>query len=385
MSGIGRTEPRRAYRVAISGSYGGLNLGDEAILEGIITELRRSVSVEITAFTRNPDDTLKRHRVERAVEVRDLTRDEGRAELERLDLFILGGGGLLYDRDAEKYLREVNLAHEVGVPTLVYAISAGPLDYASAREAVLTSLDKVTVLTVRDRRAERLLDEIGVNREVRVTADPALLLEAEPVPPDALEREGLDPARTLVGFSVREPGPAAPDIDVGHYHRLLADAADFVIERYGADVVFVPMERIQMDVQHSHAVVARMQLAQHATVLKAEYTPGQLVTFIRHCEFAVGMRLHFLILSALADVPFLALPYASKVAGFIERLQMEMPPLERVSAGRLIARVDHSWDEREEIRARIRRVLPDLQARARETNELAVQLLTRRAQSQGLG
>lgn len=377
MPEIGRAEPRRPYRVAISGSYGGLNLGDEAILEGIISQLRRSVSLEITVFTRNPEDTLKRHRVEHAVAVQDLTRDEARAELEQLDLFILGGGGLLYDRDAEKYLREVNLAHEVGVPTMVYAISAGPLETASAREAVIGALDKVAVLTVRDRQAERLLDAIGLNREIRVTADPALLLEAEPVPPDALEREGLDPARRLVGFSVREPGPAAPDIDVEHYHGLLANAADFVVERYGADVVFVPMERIQMDVQHSHAVIARMQLAQHATVLKAEYTPGQLVSFIRHSEFAVGMRLHFLILSALADVPFLALPYASKVAGFIEKLDMEMPPLERVSAGRLIARVDHSWDEREEIRARIRRALRELQARARETNDLAVQLLTR--------
>lgn len=88
------------------------------------------------------------------------------------------------------------------------------------------------------------------------------------------------------------------------------------------------------------------------------------------------MRLHFLILAALAEVPFLALPYASKVAGFIQKVEMEMPPLERVSAGRLLARADHSWDIRDEIRARTQRLLPDLKVGARETNELAVQLLT---------
>ena len=59
----------RPFRVGISGSYGGLNLGDEAILEGILGQLRGSLPVEVTVFSRNPEDTLRRHRVERAVPV----------------------------------------------------------------------------------------------------------------------------------------------------------------------------------------------------------------------------------------------------------------------------------------------------------------------------
>jgi polysaccharide pyruvyl transferase WcaK-like protein len=40
-----------ALKIGISGSYGGLNLGDEAILQSIITQLRRDLSeVEITVF-----------------------------------------------------------------------------------------------------------------------------------------------------------------------------------------------------------------------------------------------------------------------------------------------------------------------------------------------
>ena len=70
------------YRVGISGSYGGFNLGDEAILESIITELRSSVPVRITVFSRNPDDTIRRHPVDKVVPVRDLTRSEIRPEVE---------------------------------------------------------------------------------------------------------------------------------------------------------------------------------------------------------------------------------------------------------------------------------------------------------------
>jgi polysaccharide pyruvyl transferase WcaK-like protein len=66
-------------RVGISGSYGGLNLGDEAILEAMVRRLRASVPAQITVFTREAEDTLRRHDVDHAVPIRQLTRDEDRA------------------------------------------------------------------------------------------------------------------------------------------------------------------------------------------------------------------------------------------------------------------------------------------------------------------
>jgi polysaccharide pyruvyl transferase WcaK-like protein len=95
-------------------------------------------------------------------------------------------------------------------------------------------------------------------------------------------------------------------------------------------------------------------------------------------EFAVGMRLHFLIFAALRGTPFAALPYASKVTGLLEQLQMETPPMENIGIGQLIARIDRSWDRRDEIRARIRERVPELTRRARRTNELLVEILRHR-------
>ena len=118
---------RHSFRVGISGSYGGLNLGDEAILKGIVKELRRALPVEITVFSRDAEDTRQRHEVERVVPVRKLSRDEVLPEVQRLDLLILGGGGILFDGEAQIFLREVMLAHEHRVPVMVYAVSAGPL------------------------------------------------------------------------------------------------------------------------------------------------------------------------------------------------------------------------------------------------------------------
>ena len=331
---------KKRVRIGISGSYGGMNLGDEAILEGILTQLRATLDADITVFSRNPEDTLARHKVERATATRARTRREMIPEIRQLDLFILGGGGILYDRDAAEYLREVLIANELGVPVILYAISAGPLETQSSRRALQTALNAspAPVITVRDRLGYRLLEDVGVTPEIHLTADPAFLLDPEELSVEALKAEGVDLDLPLVGFSVREPGPAAPDILTDDYYALLANAADFIVERYDAEVLFVPMEKT--DVQHSHAVVAHMRNSERAEILRRRYSPRQILDLRGRLEFAVGMRLS-------------------------------------TGIGELIARIDRSWDTRGDLRARIRERVPALRKRAEQTNELLLGLLGR--------
>lgn len=358
-------------RIGVTGSYGGLNLGDEAILESLLRPLREELHAEPLVFSRDAKDTERRHRVE-AVPVRTMTKDESRARIRDLDLLIFGGGGILYDEEAQLYLREANLAHESGVPVVAYGLSAGPLHKQHNREAVRESLSRFAAITVRDKHAQRLLQDLGIEVPVKLTADPALLLEPAPFPEELWKEEGLSQKPRLIGLSVREPGPAAPDLDIGHYHSLVAHAADFVVDRLDADVVFVPMERTRVDVQHSHAVIGKMQHATRAHVLKGDYGSGELLSLFSRFEFAVGMRLHFLIFAARQGVPFVSLPYATKVEGFIEEMDLPAaPPLASLNSGTLLAHIDRSWDFRTSLRERIAAHLPKLQQRALE-NEAAV-------------
>ncbi|OGA56381.1 MAG: polysaccharide pyruvyl transferase [Betaproteobacteria bacterium RIFCSPLOWO2_12_FULL_65_14] len=366
---------KEMYRVGITGSYGGLNLGDEAILQSIVAQLRRDLPVEITVFSRDAEDTKRRHGVERAVPVRKLSRAEVVPEIERLDILLVGGGGILFDAEARIYLREALIAKEKGIPVMLYAVGAGPLVDPAVQSAVREALEQVDVVTVRERSAQHVLEEAGVHREIVVTADPALLLKPEPLPRGMMKHEGLEGRRRLIGMSVREPGVAAPDIDPLEYHALLANAADFMVDRFDADVVLVPMEHSVLDMQHSHAVISKMLRAQRASVLKGQYTPGQLLSLMSKFRFAVGMRLHFLIFAALRGVPFVALPYAGKVSGFLEELQVPTPPYKLVNAGRLIAYIDQSWDQSRSMKAKLAKTVPALQKRAQETHRILVELL----------
>jgi polysaccharide pyruvyl transferase WcaK-like protein len=155
----------KKFKVGISGSYGGMSLGDEAILRSIVDQFR-SMPVEITVFSFNPKDTLARHKVERAVPVREMVREEILPEIQRLDLFILGGGGILFDGEADLFLREAIIAQEVGVPVMVYAVSAGPLKDRRTQQLVRDVLNRASIVSVRERRAFKLLEEIGVTREL---------------------------------------------------------------------------------------------------------------------------------------------------------------------------------------------------------------------------
>jgi polysaccharide pyruvyl transferase CsaB len=362
-------------RIGLLGSYGGLNVGDEAILTSMVASLRETCPfAEIVVFSRDAGHTRLHHPVDRVVDARGGRRAVVAEEIAQLDLLVLGGGGLLYDTEAAVYLREVRLAQEAGVPTVAYAVGAGPLRLAEDRAIVREVVARMARVTVRDEESKRVLEDVGITVPIEVVADPALLLTPEPFPVDTLVREGVLTDARLIGMSVREVGCAAPNLDGEAYHALLAAVADFMIHRYSAQILFVPMER--GDVQHSHAVLAHMAAADQARVLNGCYGPRQILGLMEHLDFVVGMRLHLLIFAGIAGVPFLPLPYAGKVFDFAR--VAGVPALQGVTReciGPLLATLDRLWDERvhqgEQVRARVARLKP----RARGTLDRALELL----------
>ncbi|MBM0225292.1 MULTISPECIES: polysaccharide pyruvyl transferase family protein [Micromonospora] len=333
--------------IGLLGSYGGRNLGDEAILSGLLADLRQQEpNARIIVFSRNPAHTALAHPDVEAVAWEGVSRADSSVTLSELDLLILGGGGILYDREARRYLRVVRVAQERGLPLLTYAVGVGPLSDGVDTTMVRETLAGATEVTVRDQESRMVLEEAGLVNPITVTADPAFLLEPEDFPESWLRDEGVPAGKRLVGLSVREPGRAAERLDVDGYHRLLAQISDFLVHRIDAYVLFVPMERD--DIRHSHGVMSHMVAAERGRVLHGDYSPRQVLGLMRHFDLAVGMRLHFLIFAAMVGTPFLPLPYAGKVFDLAQRLGVPaLRGVEREVEGPLLAEVDRLWDERE--------------------------------------
>ncbi|GAB2761196.1 polysaccharide pyruvyl transferase family protein [Streptomyces bullii] len=354
-----------APRIGVLGSYGGFNIGDESILTCVLGCLRaQRPQARLVVFSRNAEHTRAHHpAADEVVDWEGVSRHRVMDALTSLDLLVLGGGGLLFDGEARRYLRLVRAAQERGVRTFAYALGAGPLREADDRESVRTVLADFDDVVVRDEESRLVLEEVGVEREITVTADPALLLEPEPFTDEMMRHEGVPIGSRLVGMSVREPGRAAEKLDEGDYHALLADVADFLVRRLDAHVVFLPMER--HDVRHAHAVLSHMTAPDKGRILHGSYSPGQVLGFMRHLDLAVGMRLHFVIFAALTGLPVLPLPYSGKVFDFASRIGAPaLVGVAREQAGLLLAEVDRLWDEYPQRRA-------DLQSRVRELSVLA--------------
>ncbi|MFF4351036.1 polysaccharide pyruvyl transferase family protein [Streptomyces sp. NPDC001530] len=355
--GLG-TGAAQAPTIGVLGSYGGFNVGDESILACVLGCLRAArPGARLVVFSRNPAHTKAHHTcADHVTGWEGISQQQIRESLSGLDLLVLGGGGILYDGEARRYLRLVGAAQDLGVRTFAYAVGAGPLHDAEDREAVRTVLAEMGDVVVRDDESRLVLEEAGLERDITVTADPSLMLAPDEFTEQMLRYEGIPADTRLVTMSVREPGRAAEHLDVADYHALLADVADFLVRRLEAYVVFMPMER--QDVRHAHAVLSHMTAPDRGRILNGEYGPAQLLGFMRHVELAVGMRLHFLIFAALAGVPFLPLPYAGKVFDFARRLGAPaLVGVAREQAGLLLAEVDRLWDEypkrREPLAARV--------------------------------
>ncbi|WP_051827960.1 polysaccharide pyruvyl transferase family protein [Streptomyces bicolor] len=355
-------------RIGLLGSYGGCNIGDEAILMCVLSCLRaHRPQARLVVFSRNADHT--RSHQPQADEVVDWEGVPQRPVLDALaglDLLVLGGGGILYDGEARRYLRLVKAAHERGVPTFAYAVGAGPLREADDREAVRTVLPQMTDVVVRDEESRLVLEEVGVECELTVTADPALMLTQEPFTEEMMRRESLPTDGRLVGMSVREPGRAAEKLDEDGYHALLADVADFLARRLDAQVVFVPMER--QDVRHAHGVLSRMSAPDRGRILNNSYSPGEVLGFMNHLDMVVGMRLHVVIFAALAGLPVLPLPYSGKVFDFARRTGAPaLVGVAREQAGLLLAEVDRLWDEFPQRQKNLNARVQELRSLARDT------------------
>lgn len=320
--------------IVICGYYGSGNIGDEAVLTGILAGVRETgVDAAVTVISADPARTVREH-----PGVRGIGRTAPCAIIRAIlaaDLLISGGGSLLQDvtsaRSAYYYLFVLRLAQILRRKTMIYAQGIGPLRRAHIRAAVAKALGKADVITVRDRDSALLLQQMGVYRQANVCADPSFLVEPDI---DAADRiicaAGLS-GREIVGVSLRT-WPGCGD--------WLARAANLILEtcrEIGVMPVFIPMQEPADSVFGGGAVT--LSHGGEARVAKG---------LIARCSLVVGMRLHSLIFAAGAGVPFVPIAYDPKVASFASEMGAAAVKIGQRDIGALAEAIQRAWRNRED-------------------------------------
>lgn len=269
-------------KLLVSGYYGFGNLGDEALLSGLLTGLEAHT---ITVFSGRPGNTRALHGIGA------VHRLQGLPALLHHDALLSGGGGLLQDKTSARslryYLGVLTLAKRLGKRVVVYGQSVGPLS-PDGEKSVARALRGVPV-AVRDGASQRLLARLDI--PATLVADTALLLPkplyeaAEHAPVLLIPRGGL------------------PEVTAA-----LARLAE-ALHRGGVPVTGVALHP-------SEDAAALAELPPSVARLEA-LTPQAALNLIAESRHVVSARLHGLILAARARRPFSGIAYDPKVAAFV--------------------------------------------------------------------
>ncbi len=309
-----RRKTRRRDGVLICGAYGRGNAGDEAILKAILNAMRQiDPLLPLTVMTRKPAETEQLHGV-RAIytfNFFDFLR-----VMRRSSLFINGGGSLIQDITSSRslyfYLFTIWAARHLGCKVLMYGCGIGHVSRRRNRRIAARILDKnANIITLRDEISRRELSDMGVTRpDIRLAADPAMSLSPLSVQDaDAfLEHSGIPADGRYLCFSLR----TWRDFES---FDIFARAADYAHEKYGVTALFLPIE-LPRDVVPSTRAAEAMRSPYYMvdTPQDVELT----IALLQKMQAVCAMRLHALVFSAAAGVPFIATSYDIKVNGFME-------------------------------------------------------------------
>jgi len=369
--------PVRPLRcIGLLSPYSGGNLGDAAILEATIRNLRKRVpGVRILGLTLNPDDTRRRHgieafplagvsrpyytlvrsdnsRVQEQPSVKSrriktwlkqipllgtlfgairVCRDElahiraARRVVRGLDRLIVTGGGALDESWGGPWghpwtlFKWALLGRVFGVPLLFVSVGKSFLKSPLSRFFIRIALGLADYRSYRDQESKMDVETLIDARNDPVYPDLAFSYPSPALHP--ARREGSGDGQLVVGVSpiaYRDPR-VWPIKDEGHYASYVSKMADMVkwLIKEGHRVLFFTTDSPDLvtfnDIQ---ALIPSNSIPVNSTETlpgSAEQTTDEFLHAISHADLTIASRLHGVILSHLNTTPVLAVSFDPKV------------------------------------------------------------------------
>jgi polysaccharide pyruvyl transferase CsaB len=299
-------------KIAISGWYGGRNLGDEAILSAMIETISARVpDTTFHVFSRNPALTSYCHAVESSSS-RLVALGKSLRVMRDCDAFILGGGGFLHKYSFSAYwMSRPTLASFMEVPVVFYSlgIDTSILQSRIARWLVGRTANRAHLIIVRDESSKNVLLRMGVQKPINVTIDPVFSLKppAKERTQELLDHEGLS-AMDFVLICPGLPGYSWEQIDPVVYEKALANLIEHIVKGMGITVVLLPF-KFPEDLDFCVRLKRRSGVGENVRILETEYVAKDVLGFFSRCRFALCSRYHGNIFAIVSGVPFVSIMY----------------------------------------------------------------------------
>jgi len=307
-------------KVVIMGYYGFGNMGDEAILKGILNLINDNISdIDPLVLSKTPKITSKELGVKTSYYARGVT-DFLVRPLQRLktfirtikaDLLIIGGGGLYHDYWNILPFGSIEIFFRLllSKPTLIYSVGIGPYNNGFAQKIASLFIKCATIVSVRDEQSRSMLLRMGI-KNVMVNCDPAIYLRGQvELTKDVFPTNKI---KDFIVVSLRNwPG-------FEKYTDDIAKILDKIISDTKKNIIFIPFR--VTDIYSITVVQNKMTNREYTSLLAGDYTPEEIISIISYASAVIGMRLHSLIFSLCAEIPFFGISYDPKIKNFCKEI-----------------------------------------------------------------
>lgn len=304
-------------KIVLSGYYGFNNLGDEAVLESILNNIRHSLGeLHITVLSANPAETARLH------DVQAVKRTAPWPVLKALwqcDVLISGGGSLLQDVTSHLsifyYLSLILAGKLMGKRVMVYSQGIGPIRKPLNRLVTRHILSRVDAITVREPNSRDDLARIGLDPgRIVITADPVISLSPGN---DAMltawlrDCPGYVDGAPLVGLAFR-----GQDMAFGAVEKLVQVIRSLRAQR-DVNILLIPYYREQ----DAMVLDSLENLAEGLVIpIRRSLRVHEMLALTAQLDLLVGTRLHSLIVSAVCGTPMIAVSYDPKIEYFMRTI-----------------------------------------------------------------
>ncbi|RVU54574.1 polysaccharide pyruvyl transferase CsaB [Anaerosphaera multitolerans] len=305
-------------KILVSGYYGYNNIGDEAILKGLVDGISSKCDAEIVVLSKNPDWTTMKY------DVKSVNRSklfEIIRAIRSCDMILLGGGSLLQDITSKKsilyYLAILRLGMLFKKKTFIYSQGIGPITLKRNRALTRRILNKVDFINVRDSQSARELKELGVNREILITTDTVFGINKPSNEEGSriLSKIGVSEDKLNIAFTI---------INWKTYGartvKEVIKSIDDLLKEQDVNIILIPFF-YHLDLNIEREIYENLRQRHSNIYLVEEYLHVEsYLSLIGNMDIMVSMRLHGLVFSTLMGAYPIGISYDPKIDGFMKEL-----------------------------------------------------------------
>lgn len=371
------------------------NIGDRALLSSIIDTIKDSGrDVEIIVFSSDPDVVLREFEV-CGVKYRPFNLKKILSELWHCDVFVFAGGEVVVDRGSALYtpfmLHAAFLVKLLRKKIMGYGIGIGEQHEISHLGKILTRMIfSNTTVSVRDIKSKESLLAMCKPKSIHCAADPVINLK--PVPRKEIEsylakigvmkngrplvavvpRQPLMPLNkfsdrvcNIIPIKLREKMKLTPqnfDGKIAAFQKNIAKIGDYLVDKYNAEILFVPMFSGFMSYNDDvlcKDIMKNMKWSTRAKIIDNNLTAGEFKGLFGRMDLVIGFPLHSIIFSTSMGVPVISFSYESKVERYMKSLKFEKYNFnvkdlnQEINFDHVVATIDNIMNNRDSIKKQL--------------------------------